>query len=50
LIALTVAIDDIARVSASQSPIVLIMRDQLGPLIEGTLLVAITFAFFLPGC
>lgn len=49
LIALTVAIDDISRVSASRSPVVLIMRDQLGPAIEGTLLVAITFAFSAPG-
>ena len=49
LIALTVAIDDIPRVSASQSPVVLIMRDQLGPAMERTLLVAITFAFFGAG-
>ena len=49
LIALTIAIDDISRVTASQSPVVLIMRDQLGPVMEGTLLVAITFAFFGAG-
>ena len=49
LIALTVAIDDISRVSASQSPVVLIMRDQLGPMMERTLLVAIAFAFFGAG-
>ena len=49
LIALTVAIDDIARVSAAQSPVVMIMRDQLGPAMERTLLVAITFAFFGAG-
>ena len=49
LIALTVAIDDIARVSASDSPVVLIMRDQLGPVMESVLLVAIMFAFFGAG-
>jgi amino acid transporter len=49
LIALTVAIDDISRVSASESPVVLIMHDQLGPVMERTLLVAITFAFFGAG-
>jgi amino acid transporter len=49
LIALTIAIDDVSRVSASQSPVVLIMRDQLGPVMERTLLVAITFAFFGAG-
>ena len=49
LIALTVAIDDVSRVSASQSPVVLIMRDQLGPVMERTLLVAIAFAFFGAG-
>ncbi|MEY2248583.1 APC family permease [Streptomyces sp. BF23-18] len=49
LIALTVAIDDIPRVSASGSPVAAIMRDQLGPVMEKTLLVAITFAFFGAG-
>ncbi|MGQ4376091.1 amino acid permease [Streptomyces sp. SAS_267] len=49
MIALTVAIDDIPRVSASGSPVAAIMRDQLGPVMEKTLLVAITFAFFGAG-
>ncbi|MDT2007165.1 amino acid permease [Rhodococcus opacus] len=49
LIALTVAIDDIPRISASESPVALIMRDQLGPVMERTLLVAIIFAFFAAG-
>ncbi len=49
LIALTVAIDDMARISASDSPVVLIMRDQLGPVVESVLLVAIMFAFFGAG-
>ena len=49
LIALTVAIDDIPRISASDSPVAAIMRDQLGPVMETALLVAITFAFFGAG-
>ncbi|WP_329299641.1 amino acid permease [Streptomyces sp. NBC_00659] len=49
LIALTVAIDDIPRVTANGSPVAAIMRDQLGPVMEKTLLVAITFAFFGAG-
>ncbi|NKY28397.1 amino acid permease [Nocardia gamkensis] len=49
LIALTVAIDDIPRISASGSPVAAIMRDQLGPVMERTLLAAITFAFFGAG-
>ncbi|MCO6007165.1 amino acid permease [Actinoallomurus purpureus] len=49
LISLTVAIDDIARISASGAPVAAIMRDQLGPVMERTLLVAITFAFFGAG-
>ncbi|MCP2289646.1 APC family permease [Nocardia amikacinitolerans] len=49
VIALTVAIDDIPRVSASGSPVAAIMRDQLGPVMERVLLVAITFAFFGAG-
>ncbi|MFC4604205.1 APC family permease [Rhodococcus kronopolitis] len=49
LIALTVAIDDVTRISASESPVAAIMRDQLGPVVESTLLVAITFAFFGAG-
>ncbi|MET9903156.1 amino acid permease [Streptomyces sp. NPDC006446] len=49
LIALTVAIDDIPRVTANGSPVAAIMRDQLGPVMEKVLLVAITFAFFGAG-
>jgi amino acid transporter len=49
LIALTVAIRDIPKVSASGSPVADIMRDQLGAVVERTLLVAITFAFFGAG-
>jgi amino acid transporter len=49
LIALTVAIEDIPKVSASSSPVAAILRDQLGPVMEKTLLVAITFAFFGAG-
>lgn len=46
VISLTVAIDDITRVSNSGSPVAVIMRDQLGPFVQSALLVAIVFAFF----
>ena len=49
LVALTVAIDDIPRVSRSGSPVAAIMRDQLGAVFEKVLLVAITFSFFAAG-
>ena len=49
LIALTIAIDDIPKISASSSPVAAILRDQLGPAMERTLLVAIVFAFFGAG-
>ncbi|MFF4231669.1 APC family permease [Streptomyces sp. NPDC001820] len=49
LITLTVAIDDIPRISADGSPVAAIMRDNLGPVMERALLVAITFAFFGAG-
>ena len=49
LIALTFAIADIPRVSATDSPVAMILRDQLGPVMERTLLVAVTFAFFGAG-
>jgi amino acid transporter len=49
LIALTVAIDDITAVSRSESPVAAIMHDQLGPVVEKILLVAISFAFFAAG-
>ncbi|MEU9087167.1 amino acid permease [Streptomyces sp. NPDC048357] len=49
LITLTIAIDDIPRISNTGSPVAAIMRDQLGPAMERTLLVAITIAFFGAG-
>ena len=49
LIALTFAMDDIPRVSASAIPVAVIQRDRLGPVMERTLLVAVTFAFFGAG-
>ena len=49
LISLTVAIDDMERISTSDSPVVLILRDQLGPVTESILLAAIVFAFFGAG-
>ena len=49
VIALTIAIKDIPRATATDSPVALILRDQLGPVMERTLLVAIVFAFFGAG-
>ena len=49
LITLTVAIKDIPRVTASDSAVATIIRDQLGPVMERTLLVGILFAFFGAG-
>lgn len=49
LIALTVAIDDIPQITESGSPVAAIMRDQLGPVVERILLVAISLAFFGAG-
>lgn len=49
LITLTIAIDDIPRISDTGPPVAAIMRDQLGPAMERTLLVAITIAFFGAG-
>ncbi len=46
VIALTVAITDVRRVSESGSPVAEIMRDQFGPVLERPLLVVIGFAFF----
>jgi amino acid transporter len=46
VIALTVSIKDIARTSASNSAVALIIHDQLGPVTERILLVGIIFAFF----
>jgi amino acid transporter len=49
VIVLTIAINDIARASATNSPVALILRDQLGPVVERILLVGIVFAFFGAG-
>src|SRR3954447_21001528 len=49
LIALTVAIPDVTRLSSDDSPVATILREQLGPIVETALLVAITFAFFACG-
>ena len=46
LIALTVAIPNITRISGSDSPVAAILRDQLGPVVETALLVMVSFAFF----
>lgn len=49
LIALTVSIGDIKKVTLSDSAVAHIMRDQLGVVVEKTLLVAVTFSFFAAG-
>lgn len=49
LITLTVAIEDIPRISADGSPVAAIMRERLGPVAERSLLVAISIAFFGAG-
>jgi amino acid transporter len=49
VIALTIAVDNIPRVIATNSPVALVLRDQLGPVMERSLLVAIVFAFFGAG-
>lgn len=49
IIALTIAIDDIPRVSATDSSVAMVLRDQLGVVMERSLLVAIVFAFFGAG-
>jgi amino acid transporter len=49
VIVLTIAINDIPSASATNSPVALILRDQLGPVVERTLLVGIVFAFFGAG-
>jgi amino acid transporter len=46
LIALTVAIDNVPKVSAAGSPVAMIMHDQLGTVAERIFLVAIAIAFF----
>ncbi|MFF3019491.1 APC family permease [Streptomyces sp. NPDC057939] len=49
LITLTVAIEDLPRISADPSPVAAILRERLGPAAESGLLVAISFAFFGAG-
>jgi amino acid transporter len=49
LIALTVAIPDVTRISHDAAPVSTILREQLGPVMEMALLAAITFAFFACG-
>src|SRR6185312_14043407 len=49
VIVLTIAINDISKATATNSPVALILRDQLGPVVERTLLVGIVFAFFGAG-
>ncbi|MFD7078890.1 APC family permease [Streptomyces sp. NPDC059918] len=49
LIALTLAIEDVPRISHEASPVAAIMHDRLGTVAERVLLTAITFAFFGAG-
>jgi amino acid transporter len=49
LIALTVAIPDVPRLSNDPSPVATILREQLGHVVEVALMTAITFAFFACG-
>lgn len=49
LIALTIAIPDVTRISNSGSPVAAILHDQLGPVAEMVLLMAVAFAFFACG-
>jgi amino acid transporter len=49
VIALTVAITDMGRVSTSDSPVAEIMRDQFGPGLERPFLLVIAIAFFGAG-
>jgi amino acid transporter len=49
VIVLTIAIKNIPEASATDSPVALILRDQLGPVMERSLLIAIVFAFFGAG-
>ena len=49
LIALTVAIPDVARISKSGAPVAAILHDQLGREMETALLVTVNFAFFACG-
>ena len=49
LIALTVGITDIKKISLTEGSVAAIMRDQLGAVVEKILLVAVTFSFFAAG-
>ena len=49
LVALTIAIPDVTRISNTGSPVAAILHDQLGHIAEIVLLVAVTFAFFACG-
>jgi amino acid transporter len=49
LIAVTVAINNIPRITESDSPVAAIVRDQLGSAIERIFLVGVTLAFFGAG-
>jgi amino acid transporter len=49
VIALTIAMDNIPNATATDSPVALVLHDQLGPVMERSLLVAIVFAFFGAG-
>jgi amino acid transporter len=49
VIALTVAIPDVARISKSGAPVAAILHDQLGREMETALLVTVNFAFFACG-
>ena len=49
VIVLTIAINDISATSATNSPVAMILREQLGPVVERTLLVGIVLAFFGAG-
>jgi amino acid transporter len=49
LIALTVAITDIKKISLTEGSVAAIMRDQLGPVVAKILPVAVTFSFFAAG-
>jgi amino acid transporter len=49
VVVLTIGIKDVARISASGSPVASIIRDQLGPVVERILLSGIAFAMFGAG-
>src|ERR1700722_6157821 len=49
VVAPTVAITDIKKVTISDSAVATIMRDQFGPVVEKIMLVAVTFSFFAAG-